>query len=284
MNRIARAVLLIVAVLTLAPCSLQASRYKLWYNEPARVWTDALPLGNGRLAAMVYGVPQMEQLQLNEETIWSGQPNNNYNTDARQWIPRINQMLFGGKYAEAEKAVNAHVMAQTNSGMAYEPFGSCFIAQAGADGYTAYSRELSLDSAISLTTFTSHGVRYQREAIVPMGGSAIMVKFTADKPGSISFTANLTTPHPDPIITSQGDEVVVHGVAQKLENLKGKVKFMGRMTATAQGGTVTSKDGVLSVSNADEAVLYISIATNFTDYKSLSDNEEAKSEIGRAHV
>lgn len=277
MNKLLTSALLIAA--TLLPLTSWAENYKLWYNEPARVWTDALPVGNGRLGAMVFGIPQMERLQLNEETIWTGQPNTNYNTEAREWIPRIQQMIFSGQYAEAERAANDHVMAlKTNCGMAYETFGDLSIAQAGTDGYTNYRRELSLDSAIQTTTFTAHGTKFCREVVTPIGGSAIMIKLTASRPGSITFTATLSTPHPDPIIKSEADEVTLLGVAQKLENQKGKIKFMGRMAAQAKGGTVSSDDGVLSVSGADEAVIYVAIATNFTNYKEIADDEAKKSE------
>lgn len=258
----------------------QAQSYKLWYNEPARVWTDALPLGNGRLGAMVFGIPAAERIQLNEETIWAGQPNNNYNADAKNWIPKIQQLIFEGKYGEAEAMTNEHVMSKTNQGMPYQTFGDVYISQP-VGGYSNYRRELSLDSALCVTSFTAHGITYQREVITPLSADVVAVRFTASQGGAVSFTAHFATPHEDVIIKSEKtttDEVTLLGVTSKHEGLKGKVRFMGRMAVQVSGGTVSSADGVLTVEGADEAVLYISIATNFKNYHDITGDESAASE------
>lgn len=255
-----------------------SAQYKLWYKEPARVWTDALPLGNGRLGAMVYGIPSTDRIQLNEETIWTGQPNNNPNPKAKTAIPVIQKLLFEGHYKQAQDMASEKVMSATNWGMAYQTFGDVYISNSNVSDYTDYYRELSLDSARAIIRFTSDGVTYQREVITSFSEDVVMVRFTASKPGSITFNANYTTPHEDVIIKSEGDEVTLLGVSSKLENCKGKVRFMGRMAVRTQGGSQKSRDGVLSVKNADEAVLYISIATNFIDYKNITGDEAEKSE------
>ena len=276
---IKRIFLMLVAVLG-TTLSMQAQTYQLWYSEPARVWTDALPLGNGRLGAMVFGNPTTERIQLNEETIWAGQPNNNYNADAKNWIPKIQQLIFDGKYKEAQDMANEHVMSKTNQGMPYQTFGDVYISQPAAAGYSNYRRELSLDSAICATTFTANGITYRREVITPLSADIIAIRFTASKPGAISFTSHFTTPHEDVIIKSEtgvGGEVSLLGVTSKHEGLKGKVRFMGRMAATTKGGTVSSADGILSVQGADEAVLYIAIATNFKNYQDITGDESVKS-------
>ena len=128
----------------------EAAGYKLWYDKPASVWTEALPLGNGRLGAMVYGTPSVEQIQLNEETIWAGRPNNNANPEALQYIPKVRELVFAGKYLEAQTLATEKVMANTNSGMPYQTFGDLRIAFPGHSRYTDYYRELSLDSARAL--------------------------------------------------------------------------------------------------------------------------------------
>jgi len=139
--------------------------YKLWYDKPAQVWTEALPLGNGRLGVMLYGNPAAEQMQLNEETIWAGRPNNNANPEALEWIPKIRQLVFEGKYLEAQNMATAHVKASTNSGMPYQSFGDLRISFPGHARYDHYYRELSLDSARAITRWTADGVAYQREMI-----------------------------------------------------------------------------------------------------------------------
>ncbi|MDE5917951.1 MAG: glycoside hydrolase family 95 protein, partial [Duncaniella sp.] len=107
----------IVGVLALSSLVSMAQEHKLWYDRPAQVWTEALPLGNGRLGAMVYGNPASEQIQLNEETLWAGRPNNNANPEALEWIPKIRQLVFEGKYREAQDMATAHVKSPTNQGM-----------------------------------------------------------------------------------------------------------------------------------------------------------------------
>lgn len=139
----------IVGGLLWASSYLQAAaqEYKLWYDEPAQVWTEALPLGNGRLGAMVFGNPGVEHIQLNEETIWAGRPNNNANPDALEYIPKVRRLVFEGKYLEAQTLATEKVMAKTNSGMPYQSFGDLHISFPGHTRYSDYYRELSLDSA-----------------------------------------------------------------------------------------------------------------------------------------
>lgn len=254
------------------------AQYKLWYNAPAQVWTDALPLGNGRLGAMVYGIPGTERIGLNEETIWSGQPNDNANKAALKAIPEIQRLLFSGKYREAQDMASAKVMSATNWGMAYQTFGDVYISMPNATNYTNYYRELSLDSAIATTRYTANGVTFTREVITNFADNVIQVHLTASKPGQLTFNANFTSPHEDVIIKSEGNEVTLLGVSSKLEGCKGKVRFMGRMAADIEGGSQQSRDGVLSVNGANEATLYISIATNFVNYQDISGDESAKSE------
>ena len=136
---------------------------RLWYDKPAQVWTEALPLGNGRLGAMVYGNPGTEQIQLNEATIWAGKPNNNANPDALQNIPKVRELVFASKYLEAQTLATEKVMSKTNSGMPYQPFGDLRISFPGHTRYTDYSRELSLDSARAIVKYRNDGVAYKRE-------------------------------------------------------------------------------------------------------------------------
>jgi len=256
-----------------------AQEYKLWYDKPALVWTDALPLGNGRLGAMVYGIPATERLQLNEETIWAGQPNNNANPNAKKALPIVQNLIWQGEYRKAQDMCTEKIMSNTNFGMPYEPFGDVYIAQPGMDDYSHYYRELSLDSARAITRWTADGVAYQREMITSFADNVVMVRFTASKPHSITFNANFTSPHDDVIIRTDGKEATLEGVAAKHEGLKGKIRFMGRMAARVKGADAKNicKNGVVIVKNADEAVLYISIATNFNNYKDITGDEVERS-------
>ena len=250
--------------------------HKLWYDTPAQVWTEALPLGNGRLGAMVYGNPANEQIQLNEETIWAGRPNNNANPEAREWIPKIRKLVFEGRYREAQDMCTAHVKSATNQGMPYQPFGDLRISFPGHGRYDNYYRELSLDSARTVVRYSVDGVNYTRETFASFPDQVVITCITSDRPGSVTFNASLTTPHPDVMIASEGDEITLSGISSNHEGLKGKVEFQGRVTAVPKGGRMTSRDGVITVENADEAVIYISIATNFNNYKDITADEEAR--------
>ncbi len=250
--------------------------HKLWYDTPAQVWTEALPLGNGRLGAMVYGNPANEQIQLNEETIWAGRPNNNANPEAREWIPKIRKLVFEGRYREAQDMCTAHVKSATNQGMPYQPFGDLRISFPGHGRYDNYYRELSLDSARTVVRYSVDGVNYTRETFASFPDQVVITRITSDRPGSVTFNASLTTPHPDVMIASEGDEITLSGISSNHEGLKGKVEFQGRVTALPKGGRMTSRDGVITVENADEAVIYTSIATNFNNYKDITADEEAR--------
>lgn len=250
-----------------------AQEYKLWYDCPAQVWTEALPLGNGRLGAMMFGNPAMEQLQLNEETLWAGRPNNNANPDALEYIPKVRELVFAGKYFEAQTLATEKVMAKTNSGMPYQTFGDLRIAFPGHARYDNYYRELSLDSARAVVSYRVDGVNYRREMITSFTDQVVMVRLTADAPGKITFNAVLTTPHQDALIATDGDCVTLSGVSSWHEGLKGKVEFQGRLTTKIKGGNSCCKDGVLLVENADEAVVYVSIATNFNNYQDITGDQ-----------
>ena len=266
---------------------VSAQEYKLWYDRPAQVWTEALPLGNGRLGAMVYGTPGIEQIQLNEETIWAGRPNNNANPNALEYIPKVRELVFAGKYLEAQTLATEKVMAKTNSGMPYQSFGDLRIAFPGHTRYSDYYRELSLDSARAIVRYEVDGVQYQRETITSFTDQVVMVRLTANRPGQITFNAQLTSPHQDVMINSEkGNCVILSGVSSLHEGLKGKVEFQGRLTVRNQGGKIACTDGVLSVEGADEATIYVSIATNFNNYLDITGNqtERAKSYLSEALV
>ena len=250
--------------------------HKLWYDTPAQVWTEALPLGNGRLGAMVYGNPANEQIQLNEETIWAGRPNNNANPEAREWIPKIRKLVFEGRYREAQDMCTAHVKSATNQGMPYQPLETCVISSRRHGRYDNYYRELSLDSARTVVRYSVDGVNYTRETFASFPDQVVITRITSDRPGSVTFNASLTTPHPEVMIASEGDEITLSGISSNHEGLKGKVEFQGRVTAVPKGGRMTSRDGVITVENADEAVIYTSIATNFNNYKDITADEEAR--------
>ena len=258
-----------------------AREYRLWYNQPAMTWTQALPVGNGVIGGMVFGTPAVEHIQLNEETLWAGQPNQVVNPNAREALPRVRQLIFEGKYKEAQQLANEKVMPNAvgqNMGMPYQPFGDLYIAMPGHADYQDYERWLDLDHAKSVVRYTVDGVQYERETITPLGGHPVIaVHLTASEKGRITFTANMTTPHENPLIGSEGLEATLLGVTAKHEGLKGKVRFMGRMAVDAKGGKVSASNGNISVVGADEATLYLTVGTNVKSYKDITGDEAQQS-------
>lgn len=273
-----RKIAIIIALFVLPSLSVLSAPHILWYDRPAQYWNEALPIGNGRLGAMVYGNVFSDRLQLNEETIWAGQPNNNANPEALEYLPKVRQLVWEGKYKEAQDMATAHVQSKTNHGMPFQPFGDLYINFPGVGNYTNYYRELSIDSARAITRYTINGVQYQREYISSFSSNVITVRLTASKKGMITFNAQLTSPHQDVNIKSEGDEILLSGTSSNHEGLKGKVNFTGRVTAKLIGGQMENREGVLSIAHADEAILYISIATNFIHYNDISGNDTVKSE------
>ena len=241
------------------------------------------------MGGMVFGTPAVEHIQINEETIWAGQPNNVVNPNAKKALPEVRQLIFEGKYKEAQDLANAQVMPQAagkNMGMPYQPFGDLYIAMPGHADYRNYERWLDLDNAKSVVKYEVDGVQYMRETIAPLGGhEVIAVRLTASEKGRITFTANMTTPHENPLVGSEKIKVkseefasaTLLGVSSKHEGLKGKVRFMGRMAVRTKGGKVSGSNGNISVVGADEATLYLTVGTNVKSYKDITGDEEAQS-------
>lgn len=255
--------------------------YKLWYDQPAMTWTQALPIGNGVMGGMVFGTPAVEHIQINEETIWAGQPNQVVNPNAKEALPEVRRLIFEGKYQEAQDMANANIMPNAvgqNMGMPFQPFGDMYIAMPGHANYSNYERWLDIDNGKTVVRYTVDGVQYERETIAPLGGhQVIAVHLTASEKGKITFTANMTSPHENVLVGGEGLEANLLGVSSKHEGLKGKVRFMGRMAVQNVGGKVFQNNGIISVEGADEATLYITVGTNVRSYKDISGDESRQS-------
>ncbi|MCR8666749.1 glycoside hydrolase family 95 protein [Aestuariibaculum sp. M13] len=253
------------------------NKLKLWYDKPAEIWNEALPLGNGRLGAMVFGDPAVERLQLNEETIWAGSPNSNAHEKALVALPKVRQLIFEGRYKEAQDLATSDIRSQTNNGMPYQTFGSVYVSFPGHQNYTNYYRDLNIENATAKVKYTVDGVEYTREILTAFQDDVIAVKLTANKPGMITFNTFMNSPFDKTLTTTEDNQITLAGETSTVEGTRGKVKFQGRMTAKHDGGQVSVKNGIISVEKANEVTLYISIATNFVNYKDISADYIAKS-------
>ena len=166
----------------------------LHYRQPARAWVEALPIGNGRLGAMVFGGAAQERLQLNEDTLWSGGPRDWNNPRAREVLPEVRRLLFAGKYAEADQLCG---QMQGPFNQSYLPLGDLLLTFDGAEAPTAYRRWLDLDSAIAAVRYSIGDATFTREAFASAPHQAIVIRLSCDRPARISFTAvNLTNGAP----------------------------------------------------------------------------------------
>jgi len=245
------------------------SKNILWYDKPAANWNEALPIGNGYIAAMVFGATQLERLQLNESTIWGGGPNNTVDSAAKPYINQVRALLVQKKYLEAQQLANKQLGPKGNSGMPYQLAGNLYINFPGHNNVSEYSRDLNIENATASVTYVYNGVRYKREYFTSFTDNVLMVRLTADKPGMITCNIKLQSPLQKNIVVANGD-LILSGLGSDHEGQKGKVKFDVISRVKNFGGTVTADTSGIKVNNADTVTVYLSMATNFVNYHDIS--------------
>ena len=269
--------IIFISLLVLGCFSAKAQQdLRLWYDKPASDWNAALPLGNGRIGAMIFGRPAIDRLQLNEETVWAGSPNNNINPLALEALPEVRRLVFEGKSLEAMNMATAKIMAQTNSGMPYQSMGDMYLNFPGHNNYTDYFRDLDISKALATVTYKVDGVTYKREYITSFAEQVLIVKLSADKPASLSLNVSLTTPHQKYSIIEKDGKLVMSGITESHEKQSGKVRYQTQVKPLLTGGSLIIKDGVISIDKADVVLLYVSMATNFKNYRDISIDETLK--------
>lgn len=253
-----------------------ADQLKLWYDKPVvdGVWEQALPIGNGRLGAMVYGIPHREELQLNEETLYAGGPYRNDNEKALEALPQIRQWIFDGKTREADKLINQTFFTQTH-GMPFQTAGSVLINFKGHEDYQNYYRELDIEKAIALSRYMVDGVTYTREVFSSFADDVIAMQITASKKGALHFDVEYQNPADHKIFKS-GNSLVLEGKGTTHEGIEGKIVYQTHTSVRNKDGKVEIADNRLTVSGATSVVVYISIGTNFIDYKTIGADPEKR--------
>ena len=258
----------------------EPSDLKLWYDEPSgEIWENALPLGNGRIGAMVYGNVPKEIFQLNEHTVWSGSPNRNDNPNALKALPEVRQLIFDGEYKAAENLANEKIISKKSQGQMFQPVGNLELTFPDHENFEDYYRDLDISNAISKTSYKVNGVNYTREAFVSLTDRVLVIKLSADQPDKISFTANFTSPHLDPKIETQANnQLSLWAKTSDHEGVEGKVEFNALMRLKTDNGNITKTDSSIKVEKANSAILMVSIATNFNSYNDLSGDEMQRSQ------
>ena len=282
----------------------------LWYRQPATNWNSSLPIGNGRLGAMIFGGVEREHLQLNEDTLWAGGPYDPANTNALAALPEVRRLIFAGQFDAAAGLIASNMMAKPLWQMPYETVGDLFLEFPTNATVENYRRDLNLDTAVATISYQANGVHFKREMFASPVDQVIVVRLTADRPGQISFTARMDTPQRAAIETENGDTLVMSGTNGSSSGIAGALKYQARVRVLAKGGMVLGGEkmrpltiaeggfspGVLSyraislnsinVIGADSATLLIAVATSYKNFHDVSDNPEsiARGQIAIASI
>ncbi|MDT8300342.1 MAG: glycoside hydrolase family 95 protein [Sedimentisphaerales bacterium] len=234
---------------------------KLWYNLPAQQWTEALPVGNGRLGAMVFGTVEIEQLQLNEDTLWAGNPIERDRIGAYKHLDEARKLIFEGKYTEGQRIMQREFMGPRII-RSYQTLGDLKLHFKIAGPVTDYRRQLDLDTAIASVSYRSEGTAFSREVFSSPEDQCIAVHLSCDKPGKITFDANLSRPENFTVETIAPDRIIMKGRAAQDGEHKG-VNYETHLKIIPEGGKLTVTDDGLQLENADAATLLIVAATNY---------------------
>ncbi|MET8867591.1 glycoside hydrolase N-terminal domain-containing protein [Nonomuraea sp. NPDC004580] len=259
-----------------------ANDLALWYDESAGTdWLRALPIGNGRLGAMVFGNTDTERLQLNEDTVWAGGPYDQSNPRGAAALGQIRQLVFQNQWGQAQALIDQTMLGSPAGQLAYQTVGDLRLAFGGSGGVSEYQRHLDLTTATTAVSYVRSGVRYTREAFASAPDQVIALRLTADRPGSITFSATFDSPQRATRTSTDGATVALDGVSGDMEGVPGSVKFRALARAVAEGGSVTSSGGTLQVRGADSVTLLISIGSGYVSFRDVGGDHQG---IARRHL
>lgn len=258
----------------------------MWYATPAKKWDEALPVGNGRLGAMVFGKNGEERIQLNEETYWSGGPYSTVVKGGYKVLPEIQKKVFEEKYLAAHNLFGRHLMGYPVEQMKYQCLANLHLFFKNQDSVTDYKRWLNLETGISGVSYKSNGISYTREVFASAPDQVIVIRITSDKPAGISFIANLRGERNqvhsnyatdyfrmDPY---GNDGLILAGKSADYMGVEGKMRYEARIKAIPEGGTMKTDDVNLIIENANAVTLYFAAATNFVNYKDVSADQHQR--------
>lgn len=230
----------------------------MWYDKPATEWTEALPVGNSHMGAMVFGRPECEEIQLNEETYWAGGPHNNNKHEALGVLEDVRNLIADGKNQEAHDIINANFFSGQH-GMKYLTLGSLFIELEDKGEVTNYRRQLDLSTGVNTTTFTMNGVNYTRTVFASLADNVVVVRLKADKRNALKFRLLHKSPLPSHA-TSTPDGMFIDFDRVEHEGVEGKLNACCKVDIRYNSRAINMYDG------ADEVLLLISASTNFDSY------------------
>jgi len=249
---------------------------KLWYQQPAKEWTEALPVGNGRLGAMIFGGTENERLQFNEDTLWTGHPHEYQHDGAVDYLPVVRKLLFEGKQREAEDLAMQQMMSVPLRQEKYQPFGDLRLNFPGHDQPADYRRELDIDSGLAKVLYRVGDTEFIREVFCSFPDQVIVVRLTCDKPGQLTFSAKLDSPHSDSQTLAVNNTLALRGRIQDQINARTKetktnvLKFEARMGWRVSGGEAELTDDALEVKGADSVTLVLAAATSYKNFRDVT--------------
>jgi len=250
----------------------------LWYNQPASTWQEALPLGNGRLGAMIFGGVRRERIQLNEDTLWGGSPYTPANASSQPHLAEIRDLIQNGHYNQAELLGDATFLGIPPRQPAYQTVGDLFIEMHGVPEVitSSYRRELCLDNAEARVNYTHKDTDYSRLYLVSPSHQVLVVSISANRPNALNLNIFTSSPHASSSVTFDGDHtLILSGRASPENGMYPGVTFQVRCTIVSIGGTTEASGGQLQVRDATEISLFLAIATNYVRYDNISGNPEA---------
>jgi alpha-L-fucosidase 2 len=260
MRRVKIPVIFALVISITASCSNQAKdNLILWYDEPAEKWEEALPVGNGRLGAMIYGGVYEEQIQFNEETLWTGGPHDYSNAGAFQYLGKIRDLIWQGKQQEAEKLAMEKFMSVPARQQKYQPFGDLWLTFPEIEHITGYRRELNLSDAVCKTTYEADGIKYIREYFASYPGNAIVVNLTASKKASLTFDISMTALHEGFSVTPSNEGTIILNVKVK----DGALDGTATVKVILKGGDISIAGNKIHIEKANETTILLTAATNF---------------------
>ena len=276
---------LLLAVIPLgsaaAVAAAESPALTLWYERPAAQWVEALPVGNGRLGAMVFGGIEQERLQLNEDTLWAGGPYDPANPAAKTALPEIRRLLDAGEHKAAQELVQEKFMARPMKQMPYQVLGDLIFTTSGSETARSYRRELDLDTAIARTEFQLGSGVHVREVFASAADQVIVMRVGVRRgeripwPVRFSATLGMQSRQTASVSTDGSNVLVLRGVNGGAEGIEGALRFEARVQVTTTEGTVTADAGQLHIEGASEAVIVIAAATSFRRYDDVSGDPEA---------
>jgi alpha-L-fucosidase 2 len=252
-----------------------AEPLSLWYRSPAPSWTEALPIGNGIQGGMVFGGIDHEIICLNESTLWGGGPYDPANPKALAALPQVRQLIFDGKYADAERMVGADMLGTPSRQTSYQPIGDLLLSTPNLTAVENYRRDLNLKTGVHTTQYTSNGTTFTREIFASHPDNVLVMRISANQPGKVNFTLGLRADLKNQLSTAGNDTLILDGANAASNGVPGALTYQARAKVILAGGASAVGGNGVTVTHADSATIVIASATSYKKYNDVTGDPKA---------